>query len=67
MGVEATFKDKISQTALYYAARDGKPKTADFLIQNGCEVNDPDLYHQTPIYYASRYISFNKGRQTRCV
>jgi ankyrin repeat protein len=55
-GVDPTAKDKIQQTALYYASREGRFKTCEYLIQQGVPLNDIDLYHQTPVYYASRYL-----------
>lgn len=55
-GVDPLFKDKISQTALYYAAREGKVECTNYLLDQGCGINDKDFYIQTPIYYAARYI-----------
>jgi ankyrin repeat protein len=46
--------DRIQQTALYYAAREGKYRTCEYLISKGVELNRPDYYLQTPIYYAAR-------------
>lgn len=54
LGVDACARDKIFQTALYYTARDGKYQCCEFLIENGCPLNEKDLYNQTPIYYAAR-------------
>lgn len=53
-GVNPLEKDKIHQTPLYYASREGKLKCCQFLISKGCPLNDKDLYHQTPLYYACR-------------
>jgi ankyrin repeat protein len=55
-GVDPTYKDKIQQTPLYYAAREGKVNCSKYLIGLGCGVNDRDFYTQTPIYYAARYL-----------
>jgi predicted nucleic acid-binding OB-fold protein len=53
-GLNPLHTDKIRQTALYYAAREGKFLCCKFLIEQGCPLNDKDLYHQTPVYYACR-------------
>jgi ankyrin repeat protein len=58
-GVNPTTKDKISQTPLYYTAREGKYLCSLFLLDCGCQLNEKDLYQQTPIYYAARYLDFN--------
>jgi ankyrin repeat protein len=39
---------------MFYAAREGKNKLIDFLVENGCKANHIDTYGQTPIFYASR-------------
>ena len=39
---------------MFYAARDGKTRILDFLNGLGLEVNEVDLYGQTPVYYAAR-------------
>ena len=54
LGVDPLSKDSIGQTALYYAAREGKFQCAKYLVELGCPLNEKDLYQQTPIYYASR-------------
>ena len=54
MGVKPNMTDSLNQTALYYAARDGKNNIIEYLIHHGCNVNHIDTYGQTPIFYASR-------------
>ncbi len=55
LDVDPLFKDKHSQTCLYYTAREGKYLTSKFLIEE-CEVpiNEKDIYGQNPIYYSCR-------------
>lgn len=53
-GVDASIQDKLNQTALYYACRDGKVNLADLLVRQGCNVNHVDSNTQTPIFYAAR-------------
>jgi ankyrin repeat protein len=55
MKVDPLAKDKIQQTSIYYAAREGKLNACKYLLEKGVALNEPDLYHQTPIYYAARY------------
>jgi ankyrin repeat protein len=54
LGVDVNSKDKIHQTPLYYAAREGKFLCCKFLIERSCPLNEKDLYHQTPLYYSAR-------------
>ncbi|CDW71912.1 bromodomain containing protein [Stylonychia lemnae] len=54
LGVSPSQPDTLSQTALYYAAREGKNQLCDYLIENGCKVNHIDTYGQNPIFYACR-------------
>ena len=53
-GTSLTAADTLDQTALFYAARDGKKKIVDMLLEAGCNPNHRDQYGQTPIYYAAR-------------
>lgn len=59
-GVDPLYKDKIQQTSIYYAAREGKVNCTKYLLSLNCPINEQDFYLQTPIYYAARYISFLK-------
>ncbi len=54
-GIDPTEVDRIQQTALYYAAREGKYLACEYLLSKGLEINKPDYYQQTPVYYAARY------------
>lgn len=53
-GVPPGYTDVLNQTVLYYAAREGKVKCAEYLISLKCDVNHRDQYGQTPLYYAAR-------------
>lgn len=46
-GVSMIAKDTLDQTALFYAARDGKVNVVNFLLENGCDPNHRDCYGQT--------------------
>ena len=54
LGIDHLYKDNLGQTALYYAAREGKFLCSKFLVECGCPLNEKDNYQQTPIYYAAR-------------
>lgn len=41
-GVDATSVDKLDQTALFYACRDGKLALVEALFKQGCDVNHAD-------------------------
>jgi hypothetical protein len=53
-GVSLTATDALDQTALFYAARDGKIRVISMLLEAGCSPNHKDQYGQTAIYYAAR-------------
>jgi ankyrin repeat protein len=53
-GIDPLLKDSIGQTALYYAAREGKFLCCKYLLELGSPLNEKDFYQQTPVYYASR-------------
>ena len=52
LGVDFHQKDNLKQTPLFYAARDGKCKLIQFLIEQGLKTNDVDIYGQNAIYYS---------------
>jgi ankyrin repeat protein len=54
LNVNPKAKDKIHQTAIYYAAREGKLKVCNYLLDQGVALNEIDVYNQTPVYYAAR-------------
>lgn len=41
-GIDINLKDKAKQTALFYAAREGKVETCRVLIDLGANVNETD-------------------------
>ena len=48
-------KDKLEQTCLYYTCREGKNLCSNYLVKEcGLNVNEIDIYGQTPIYYCVR-------------
>jgi ankyrin repeat protein len=46
--------DKMRQTPLYYTARDGNYITSQLLLDRGSNVDNEDIYKQTPMFYAAR-------------
>ena len=46
--------DTLSQTCLFYVARDGINELAQLFIEKGCNANQIDSYGQTPLFYAAR-------------
>ena len=48
-------KDKFEQTCLYFTCREGKNLCSEYLVKEcGLNVNEIDVYGQTPIYYCVR-------------
>ena len=54
LGVVCNQKDSLSQTPLYYAAREGHKTVIDFLLNEGCDINHIDTYGQTAFFYSIR-------------
>lgn len=54
LGVKADCFDRLRQTALYYAAREGNARCGEFLVEQNCDVNHLDINRQTPLFYAVR-------------
>ena len=53
--VSPNLKDKFEQTCLYYTCREGKNLCSEYLVEEcGLNVNEIDIYGQTPIYYCVR-------------
>ena len=53
--VDPSLKDKLEQTCLYYTCREGKNLCSEYLVKEcGLNVNEIDIYGQTPIYYCVR-------------
>ena len=54
-GLSPNIKDKFEQTCLYYTCREGKNLCSKYLVEEcGLNVNEIDVYGQTPIYYCVR-------------
>ena len=54
-GLSPNIKDKFEQTCLYYTCREGKNLCSKYLVEEcGLNVNEIDIYGQTPIYYCVR-------------
>lgn len=51
-GVDILIKDRLKQTPMYYAARDGKIEVIKFLMCQGVNIDNIDIYGQNAIYYA---------------
>ena len=53
--VNPGLKDILKQTCLYYTCREGKNLCSKYLVEEcGLNVNEIDIYGQTPIYYCVR-------------
>ena len=52
-GGNPNFKDANEQTIMFYACRDGKINLVKYLLENGCKLDEEDLYGQTPIFYVA--------------
>lgn len=53
-GCNPDHRDTASQTALFYAARDGRTECVRALLESGADVNAADHLGQTALFYASR-------------
>lgn len=54
LGLDPTSTDALTQTPLFYAARERKGEVVEFLVRKGCLVNHVDMYGQTAVFYAAR-------------
>jgi ankyrin repeat protein len=54
LGCSAGHRDSVEQTALFYAARDGRDKVLEILLENGANINDADRLGQTALFYGAR-------------
>ena len=52
-GGNLQFKDANEQTIIFYACRDGKVGLVEYLISQGCKLDEEDLYGQTPLFYVA--------------
>lgn len=53
-GCNPDHRDTALQTALFYAARDGRIECVKALLELGADVNSVDHLGQTALFYASR-------------
>eukprot|EP00927_Polykrikos_kofoidii_P050897 TRINITY_DN4473_c0_g2_i1.p1 TRINITY_DN4473_c0_g2~~TRINITY_DN4473_c0_g2_i1.p1 ORF type:complete len:1111 (+),score=228.72 TRINITY_DN4473_c0_g2_i1:384-3716(+) len=53
-GVNLATTDSMSQTPLFYAAREGNLENCSFLIECQCDPDQIDANAQTPIFYSAR-------------
>lgn len=60
-GADLAFKDTLKQNIMFYAAKDGKVRTVEYLFSQGVPVNISDSYQQNPLFYAAR-----DGRTEMC-
>lgn len=54
IGVPCASVDRLGQTPLFFAAREGNRDCASFLVEKRCEVNHRDIYGQSPLFYSVR-------------
>uniref|UniRef100_A0A7S4V0C9 N-acetyltransferase domain-containing protein n=1 Tax=Alexandrium monilatum TaxID=311494 RepID=A0A7S4V0C9_9DINO len=54
LGVPGNSIDRLRQTPLFFAAREGNRDCATFLVEQRCEVNHRDVYGQSPLFYSVR-------------
>jgi ankyrin repeat protein len=47
--------DYMSQTPLYYSAKEGNVEISEIFIANKCDVNHKDSNGQTCLFYAARF------------
>lgn len=52
LGVHPASLDRLGQTPLFYAAREGNDACARYLVEARCQVNAVDKNGQTPIFFA---------------
>ena len=57
-GCKIAMIDNIGQTALFYAARDGRLSLTQCLIELSVDINQVDAYGQTAFFYACREGNF---------
>eukprot|EP00438_Fugacium_kawagutii_P034535 Skav213825 [mRNA] locus=scaffold1987:702643:703845:+ [translate_table: standard] len=52
--MQVTMLNKQGQTAAFYAAKLGHAQLCQYLLQEGCEVDQVDMAQQTALFYAAR-------------
>eukprot|EP00406_Dinophysis_acuminata_P067302 CAMPEP_0179266874 /NCGR_PEP_ID=MMETSP0797-20121207/29638_1 /TAXON_ID=47934 /ORGANISM="Dinophysis acuminata, Strain DAEP01" /LENGTH=631 /DNA_ID=CAMNT_0020975115 /DNA_START=1 /DNA_END=1897 /DNA_ORIENTATION=+ len=60
-GLDPAAVDKLEQTPLFYAAREGDAEACTYLIDHRCDPDHTDTILQTPLYYAAT------GKHLDCV
>lgn len=51
---DPSHRDRMNQTCLFYAARDGNSRLCEYLVRRGCDANGRDSHLQTCLFYAAR-------------
>jgi hypothetical protein len=60
LGADCALKDVHDQTALFYAAREGRSSVVEWLVKEyGCDVNHIDRNGQTALFYSARENQFS--------
>lgn len=54
LGADVNKKDRVLETALFYAAREGKNDVCKLLLDNGADINVIDHKKQTALYFAKK-------------
>lgn len=54
MGANPNQRDKLNQTPLFYAAREGHLEACKALVEGGCDPNSLDFKRQTALVYAQK-------------
>lgn len=54
LGVPGDSQDRYQQTPLFYAAREGNIRCAEFLVEQKCDVNHRDINGQSALFFAAR-------------
>jgi ankyrin repeat protein len=39
---------------MFYAALTGKVRVLNYMVENGLDIHETDIYNQTPLFYAAR-------------
>ena len=55
-GANANVRDKAHRTSLHLAARSGTPETVEILLDHNVEVNDINIYEETPLFEATENV-----------
>lgn len=54
LGVPGNSTDRLRQTPLFFAAREGNRECATFLVEQSCDVNHRDVFGQSALFYSVR-------------